>query len=156
MKTIYTAITAQLKEKVPALRWIDFDKGQLEAVERPPVAFPCALISISVTGSNNITDHIQDCAGRVLVRLAFDQQMKTDSATPPNHLEKALEPYDVIADVYAALQGFGTPHFDALSRTRQNKENSRNGLFIYFIEFAVNFEDETANTTIISNTAPNE
>lgn len=146
MKTIYTAITARLKEKVPAMRWIDFDKGQLEATERPPVAFPCALLTISVTGTKNITDHIQDCAGQLRVRLAFDQQMKTDSATPEEHIRKALEPYDVIADVYAALQGFGTQHFDSLSRTRQGKENSRHGLFIYAIDFAINFEDETADT----------
>lgn len=144
MKTIYTAIMARLKEKVPAIRWTDFDKGQLEASERPAVAFPCALLTISVTGAKNITDHIQDCSAQLRVRLAFDQQMKTDSATPAEHIEKALEPYDVIADVYAALQGFGTSHFDTLSRTRQGKENSRHGLFIYTIDLALNFEDETA------------
>lgn len=144
MKTIYTAIMARLKEKVPALRWIDFDTGQLETSERPPVAFPCALLTISVNNARNITDHIQDCSGQLRVRLAFDHQMKTDSVTPSAHLESALEPYDVIADVYAALQGFHTENFDALTRTRQEKENGRHGLFVYFIEFAVNFEDETA------------
>lgn len=142
---------AQLKEKVPALRWIDFDTGQLDAfsggsdVARPPVAFPCALITIGVTGAVNLTDYIQDCNGHLRVRLAFDRQMKTDSATPAEHLDDALQPYDVIADVYAALQGFGTQHFDTLSRVRQGKENSRNGLFIYTIDFALNFEDETAD-----------
>ena len=145
MKTIYTAIIAQLKKKVPAIRWIDFDTGQLDSTTRPSAAFPCALLTIFVDAANSITDYTQDCRGRVRVRLAFDQQMKTDSETPPKHLEKALEPYDVIADVYAALQGFGTEHFDTLSRTRQGKENSRNGLFVYFIEFSVAFEDETAD-----------
>lgn len=135
---------ARLKEKVPALRWIDFDTGQLESQERPPVAFPCALLSISINNARDITDTVQDCSGRVKIRLAFDRQMKIDSATPKAQLAIALNPYDTIADVYAALQGFGTENFDLLSRTRQDKENSRNGLFIYFIEFAVSFEDETA------------
>ena len=144
MKTIYTAVTARLKEKVPAIRWIDFDTGQLDSTTRPSVVLPCALLTIFIDSATSITDYSQDCRGRVRVRLAFDQQMKTDSETPPKHLEKALEPYDVIADVYAALQGFGTEHFDTLSRTRQGKENSRNGLFVYFIEFSVAFEDETA------------
>ena len=160
MKTIYTAITARLKEKVPAIRWIDFDKGQLDSTTRPSVAFPCALLTIAVDNASSITDYIQNCRGRVRVRLAFDQQMKTDSASwslsggraepkpeaeVPAILDKALEPYDVIAEVYAALQGFGTENFDALSRVRQSMENSRHGLFVYFIEFSVEFEDETAN-----------
>ncbi|HHU96845.1 MAG: hypothetical protein QM237_10845 [Bacteroidota bacterium] len=144
MKTIYNAITARLKEKVPAIRWIDFDKGQLDSMDRPAVAFPCALLTISVSNARNITDHVQECTGRVRVRLAFDRQMKTDAATPPEHLEKALEPYDVIADVYAALQGFGTANFDPLVRARQDAEKRSDGLFVYFIEFSVIFEDETA------------
>lgn len=157
---------AQLKEKVPALRWVDFDKGQLESSDRPSVAFPCALLTISVNNARNITDYIQDCAATLSVRLAFDQQMKTDSATLSPFLKGstatggegldllsvALEPYDVIADVYAALQGFALSSsggvgggFDPLTRTRQGKENSRNGLFIYTIHFSLTFEDETAN-----------
>jgi len=55
MKTIYNAITARLKEKVPAIRWIDFDKGQLDSMDRPAVAFPCALLTISVSNARNIT-----------------------------------------------------------------------------------------------------
>ena len=59
MKTIYNAITARLKEKVPAIRWIDFDKGQLDSMDRPAVAFPCALLTISVSNARNITDHVR-------------------------------------------------------------------------------------------------
>lgn len=144
---------AQLKEKVPALRWIDFDTGQLESPSlggglegaRPPLAFPCALLTISVVSASDITDFSQECRARLRVRLAFDQQMRTAAATPAEHLNTALQPYNVIADVYAALQGFATPHFTPLSRTRQEKENSRSGLFIYFVEFALEFDDETAN-----------
>ena len=145
MKTIYTAIMARLKEKVPELRWIDLDTGQLESNDRPPVAFPCALISISIASAKDITDTIQECSARIKVRLAFDQPAKTDSATPAEVLEKSLNPYNVIAATYAALQGFYTEYFDAMSRIRQDRENNRNGLFVYTLEFSTNFTDETAD-----------
>lgn len=145
MKTIYTAVMARLKEKVPALRWIDLDTGQLETSDRPPVAFPCALISISIPSAKDVTDTVQECSARIKVRLAFDQPVKTDSATPNAVLQQSLNPYDIIADVYAALQGFYTVNFDSLSRTRQERENGRNGLFVYSLEFSTTFTDETAD-----------
>lgn len=144
MKTIYTAVMARLKDKVPTLRWIDLDTGQLEVGDRPPVAFPCALISISIASARDVTDTVQECSARVRVRLAFDQPAKTDSATPTDVIEKSLNPYDVIAEVYAALQGFYTANFDSLSRARQDRETSINGLFVYSLEFITTFTDETA------------
>jgi hypothetical protein len=88
---------------------------------------------------------IQDCDARITVRLAFDQQMRTNAAVSAQVIETALTPYGIISDVYAALQGYGTVNFDPLSRTRQSRENSRSGLFVYQIEFRTTFEDQTAN-----------
>ena len=145
MKVIYSALIARLKETVPALKWIDWDTGQLEAnTERPAVRFPCALITISIPQAKDITETIQDCTTHVVVRLAFDPMERTSSEAPPEAREQALQPYDVIADTYAALQGFETPHFHALSRTSQAKENNRLGLFVYRISFKTDFEDDTA------------
>lgn len=144
MKTIYTAVMAQLKKEVPAIRWIDWDKGQLKSKGRPSVAFPCALLGIHIAGASDITPTIQHCNAIVRIRLGFDQPMKTDSSTPPEHLSKALESYDVIADVYKALQGFSTSHFDPLSRVKQMEEANSHGLFTYIIDFRTEFEDNTA------------
>lgn len=144
MRTIYTAVMAQIKEKVPAIRWIDWDKGQLKAKDRPPVALPCALISVHIAGANDITPTVQQCNAVVRIRLAFDQPMQTESETPAIHLNKGLEPYDIISDVYKALQGFSTPNFDPLSRVKQMEETNQHGLFTYIIDFKTDFEDNTA------------
>jgi len=135
---------ARLKKEVPAIRWIDWDKGQLKVKGRPSVAFPCALLGIHIAGANDITPTIQHCNTIVRIRLAFDQPMKTDSASRPEHLDKALEPYDIISDVYKALQGFSTPNFDPLSRMKQMEETNSHGLFTYIIDFRTEFEDNTA------------
>ena len=36
-KELFIALCDQLKNKVPELRWIDSDQGQLNVSERPPV-----------------------------------------------------------------------------------------------------------------------
>lgn len=143
MKVIYKNIVNRLKTEVPALRWIDFDTGQLENTQRPPVAFPCALLNIAINSATDITDTIQECRGTITVRMAFEQHSNTNSSVPDEHLETALQPYEIIADVYKSLQGYGTEYFDPLSRVRQGKENNKS-LFVYSIVFSVNFDDETA------------
>jgi len=147
MKTIYNAVMARLKDQVPELKWIDLDTGQLDVkTDRPSIMFPCALIGIGIKPKRNLTDTIQECDAIVTVRLAFDQKaLRTNAEAPEEARVKSLAPYDVIADVYAALQGYGTDGFDSLCRTEQGKENSLNGLFQYRIVLKTSFEDDTAD-----------
>jgi len=144
MKTIYNAIIPRLQEKVPALKWIDLDTGQLDTAERPAVMLPCALIGIAVTRARSITDTLQDCTATVSITLAFDTLERTSANAPETARNASLLVYDTIADVYAALQGYGTANFDSLNRTRQQKENNRHNLFKYRMDFSVQFEDATA------------
>lgn len=145
MKTIYIAVMERLKTKVTSLKWIDLDTGQLESAgDRPAVAFPCALLTIEIPRADDITDLDQDCEARITVRLAFNQEMRTNSAAPVRVIDAAMNPYDVIASAYAALQGWGNASFEPLSRTSQGKENSRTGLFVYRMVFKTRFEDQTA------------
>lgn len=150
MKTIYNAVLEQLKPLLNdgRLRWFDWDKGQLkkkDATERYAVAFPCALIRIGITGTTDITDKIQDCKSAVTVTLAFDTLglARTAANAPEDVREKGLEPYDLIADVYASLQGFETDNFNPFSRKTQG-ELTHNDLFVYQIVFGCDFEDNTA------------
>lgn len=148
MKTIYTAIIARLQAQVPALKWTDMNIGQLDpsADGRPAVALPCALVSIKIPKAKSLTDTLQDCEALVTVTLAFDVPERTSGNAPEAARNAGLGVYDVIADVYAALQGFGTPNFDSLSRTSQGEVSIKNGLFRYPISFAAQFEDATAET----------
>lgn len=148
MKAIYLPIIDRLKSKVPALEWIDLEKGQLKKVkagQKPPVKYPCALISIAIPKADSITDTIQDCKATITVRLAFDPYLmdRTSVEASEDVRDQHLEPYDVIADVYAALQGFSDV-FDSLSRTSQG-EDSHDSLFVYKITFSCEFEDLTAD-----------
>lgn len=148
MKTIYTAVMERLQTEIAALKWIDLDTGQLSQPQ-PPVAYPCALVGIKLPKCKSMTDTLQDCEARISIRLAFDTQMRTSAATPEANREASLAVYDTIADVYAALQGWGTDQFNTLDRTSQGDEPTKNGLFIYKIEFSATFEDATAESELI-------
>ncbi len=150
MKTIYNAILGQLKSLTDnkTLRWVDMEKGQLKQTgdkERPPLAYPCALIGIALPKCTDVTDKIQDCTATITVKLVFDPMLseRTSAAAPDDVRNKALDPYDVIADVYKTLQGFSTENFDCLSRTSQGEETHAS-LFVYKQTFTCDFEDITA------------
>lgn len=149
MRTIYEAVMKRLKDKVPAIQWVDLDYGQLEQIGtngRPPVAYPCALVTIDLPKCNSITDTIQSCMANITIRLGFDPlgNGRTAENAPDDVRDKALNPYDVIASVHAAIQGFETKNFNTMSRIRQEKE-SRREYFIYRMVYACEFEDDTAD-----------
>ncbi len=145
MKTVYNAVMARLRENVPALKWIDLDKGQLDGTERPAVAFPVALIGIAIDKTRALTDTEQECDATVEVTLGFESSDRTSANAPQSARENGLECYDVIADVYKYLQGYETENFDALNRTSQKKISEKGGIFKYKITFATTFTDVTAN-----------
>jgi hypothetical protein len=146
MKTIYNEIITRLKAEVPALKWIDMNIGQLDTIERPALMWPCALISIKIPRAKSLTDTLQDCTAQITITLGFDRPERTSANAPNEQRNAGLAAYDTIADVYAALQGWGTPYFDSLNRTNQGDGNIKNGVFRYPIVFTAEFEDATANT----------
>lgn len=143
MITIYTELLEKFKTEHPEF-FVDLDCGQLDGIERPAIALPCALVDIAIPLAKNVTDTIQDCKAKIKVRLIFNPIGRTASNTPTVELTNSLEVYTKIADVYKMLQGFFTKHFDSLSRTNQGKEKSRHGYFQYAIDFECEFEDHTA------------
>lgn len=55
-KEILKTVMERIREKVPELRWVDADEGQLDFQDsRPPVAFPCCLVELSYPGAENMS-----------------------------------------------------------------------------------------------------
>lgn len=148
MKTIYKAVSARIKSSVPEIAMVDYEKGQMNVKpgERPALKFPCALVRIEIPTANDTTDTTQDCKARVTVRLIFEVlRSQTSTMHSDEKMEQSLEPYDVIADVYAALQGFETNDFNALSRKSSADEKRSDAYFAYQHIFETTFEDLTAD-----------
>lgn len=150
MKTVYTDVMKRLQSEVSALNWIELNVGQLKLIEKGevlPITYPCALIGFSIPECSDITEKIQECKAIVSVTLVFDQFVigETSSSAPEPNRENALMPYDIISDVYKALQGFETNNFNTLSRISQGEEEHEM-LFVYKIDFNCEFEDMTADS----------
>lgn len=148
MKTVYKAVMNRLQAEVQVLKWIELDTGQLKLIGNGtelPIIYPCALIGIRIAESMDITDKIQNCKAIVSVDIIFDPIPfgKTSANADDNDREQALQPYEVIAEVYKALQGFETINFNSLSRNSQGEE-FHDKLFVYKLEFNCEFEDLTA------------
>ena len=144
MKTIYNDIIARLAATVPAIKWTDWNMGQLDTTERPAVMLPCALISIEIKSTKALTDTLQECKAGVRITLGFDGLDRTSGQVDTAVRATSLQVFDTIADVYKYLQGWNTSHFDALNRLTQKEKPAKNGTFQYYIEFETTFEDLTA------------
>ena len=138
----------RLASEIPALRWIELNIGQLKLIEKGeslPITYPCALIGISMPECIDITERTQDCRLAVEITLLFDpiEVGQTAANASEEDRNNALRPYDIISDVYKALQGFGTDQFNALSRISEGREYSEI-LYVYKINFLSDFVDTTA------------
>ncbi|RQO78099.1 hypothetical protein DBR40_09115 [Pedobacter sp. KBW01] len=128
------------------IKWIDKDKGQLEFYEvRPAVAFPCALIKVEITRTENLGRNVQRCHGRVTIRLAFDYVGGTSAATPAGTRQQSLDYFDLAQAVYLTIQGKtgGAGKFDRQSATEEPRPD---GLTILNIPFTTVWLDESAKT----------
>ena len=139
MKAIFLEITALLDE-IPALNWVDEDKGQLN-FERPPVLFPCALVEIQITNTEDLNRKIQNCDAILTVRLAWNFNGETSTKTPELARDKSLQYYDDVEAVRTKLHGYESDHFNALSRKQFYQEKRPDGIKVVAIPFAFDFRE---------------
>jgi len=143
MDEIYEIILAKLDEIVE-LKWIDLDKGQLETADsRPPVLFPCALISIQYPNTEDLDykGTSQDCNVQIGIRVANDYTGNTSAVTPDAERAKSLEYLKLVQKVYKKLQGYTDASLNQLSRRSQREERRGDQIKVMQINFVSQFED---------------
>jgi len=113
MKVIFKTIQDTITSKVAAVRWVDFDLGQLDA-EKPPVSFPCALVGFSSGEYAVIGQDSNVGLVTVEVALAFQLRERTHSKASATFKDEALEHLDTVEAVRTALSGLEGSTFKAL------------------------------------------
>lgn len=147
MKELYTTILEKLTTDVTELKHIDFEMAQIDALaldQRPAVDFPCALIDISYLRCEDLGGFLQQVEARVVVKLAFEAPLPSDSRASEVRRTAALALFNTVDKVYAALQGYSTSEFSSFSRTQQTPDNRYAGIKIINMVFSTTFEDATA------------
>jgi hypothetical protein len=140
-KEIYIALCDRLTLLVPALKWIDFDYGQIDSqAERPPVAFPACLIDVAYQTCSDQAGTDQLVKANITLRLAFDRTGETYHKSPVR--SAALAVLNVLATVHAAMQGWNSAGaFAPLSRVSAQRERRRDGLQVFRVTYTTDFEE---------------
>lgn len=123
MKDLFKAISTAITTKVPAVRWVDFDLGQLDSGEAPPVSFPCVLIGFGNAGYSNLAQLVQLGEIQVSIRVAFKTFERTHSAATESFRDVGLAHLDTLQAIHFALQGLSGTAFSSMTRETMAQEN---------------------------------
>lgn len=141
MRTIFEKVREKLLE-IPAIKWIDLDKGQLDDYQgKPPVDFPCVLIDVIYPRTEDEVESgsLQLCDATVNIRLAYDYTGDTHGHVSADHLNDSLAYFDTVKSIYDKLQGYsetGANGFQNLKRTAQRTERRPDRYKVINIPFA--------------------
>ena len=116
MKEVFQSIADKLQSAVPAIRWTDFDLGQLQQ-EKPPVSFPCALVGFPGAVYVSIGPTATEGELTIEITLAFRVWERTHSVNSPVLQAAALEHLDTLEAVRLALTNLEGDTFSALHHT---------------------------------------
>ncbi len=142
MDQIFLAVQKRIIDRVPEIKWVDFDFGQLDAYEmRPPVLFPCALIDIELPDIEDEGKDKQICSCSVTLRLAFEQPGQTNSKTPKPIMDKAMTVFAGLRKVFLAVHGLQGPDFGKLKRRSLLTEKREDPLKVFKMRFECNLTD---------------
>ena len=149
MAKLYLHVLNRLKEKVPELRFIDQDLGQLEHYElRPPVDYPFCLIDLEQFQYTDIGGNCaQEAVGMVNLRIGLVKYTESNNLVPDNIRPNALRYYEVEQKVHEALQGWEGNGFSRLLRRSTATEMRNDDIRVREIKYAVSFQDNTAAAT---------
>lgn len=125
---LYLDLIRRINTKVPEIRYIDQDFGQLEQyVKRPGVAFPAVFIDFQNWQYDDYTQNEQKAKGDVIVQLALSKHSSSSSLTPEQWREIPLEYYEIEQKLFKALHGYcpvDEDQFGYLTRTAVRGQNT--------------------------------
>lgn len=140
-KEFIIAVCDRIQSAVPSVRWVDIEDGQLDVRERPPVAFPCALVDISYTACQTLAGGAQRVRAQVTVRVAFQRLGPSSVACAPQPARLcALSRFDTLGEVHSALQWWnGDGLFNPLRRLRCIPERRYADIRVYAATYETEF-----------------
>lgn len=143
MKQLYITLI-DILQKIPVIRWVDFDTEQLQQ-EMPPLVFPAILVNINSLRSRDIGDNIQRVNCSFTLTLIDQIAGETNANAPEPMRSNALNFLDLAEKIYTKLQGFEDKEFYPFARTETRFRTLR-GLNVVDMSFETAFDDYTATT----------
>ncbi|AYD48214.1 hypothetical protein [Arachidicoccus soli] len=167
---MFLALQQFIKAKVPEIKWIDTEMGQLENYgigegqnPRPPVLFPCVLIDFPETDFDELSQDVDWATIRIEFRLAFAQFSNTSNITPQTVQEAGLQYWELEKKLSQNLKGFvtatpdGIPIHQPLSRKKavtERRQYDSIRMRVRSLLFTTTLEDFTAQEAMTTVIAP--
>lgn len=156
---LFIAIQERLQLKVPALKWIDQQFGQLDNYQpgyKPPVLFPCNLIDLVGFTFEDQSNGVQIAQGRVVCYLSTAPFSNSNQSTPLPQKEKALEFYELEHEIKTHLHNWQPEGFSKLSHRSLDNSDMEAKIRERIIVFDVSFTDTSAKkpTTLVARPEP--
>ncbi len=105
MFNIYKEIANHLREKLPELKTIDADKGQLADPEQAyPISYPAVLIDLDAIDWNDMGNRAQNGKTNIGITVAVLPVHQSHQNSPT--LDNYVEQMEIVNQVYSALSGF--------------------------------------------------
>lgn len=144
---LFESILARIAAKVPGIKYIDQDLGQLENYQlRPAVNWPCLLVDIEETKfSDAAGEMIQIGEGMVSFRLGLVQYSNSSSITPVSVRGKAMSYYRLENDLYKALHGWSPEGFTRLLRRGDVTERRDDDIRVRISKYYFSYTDTSAS-----------
>lgn len=104
---------------VPAIKWVDEDYGQIDSYEgdRPPVAFPCVLVSAGTSGDPLGGDEY-DYTHSITTRIAHNRLGDRSGKAPEEAVSATLKKLDDVEAIKAAFVASGYYFTSAITERR--------------------------------------
>ena len=143
---LFDQIVKRLTLKVPELRFIDQDLGQLEHYSnQPAVSWPCALVDIKEFNFTDIgNDHLQLGTGLIQIRVAHTPYSPSNSLAPQDVREKAVGYYALEQKVFKSLHGWQEIGFSKLLRRYERTESRNDNIRVRAIGYFTSYTDDSA------------
>jgi hypothetical protein len=144
MQDVFLAIQSKIRANVPAIRFIDFDLGQLE-MDMPGVSYPALLVGLGDPGVwQSLGNRVQKGDIVINIRLAFKVHEKTHSVNSSTPQTEALSHLTTAGLVNKHLSGLEGAAFTKLSRIGFNHEK-RGDYRVYSYSYVSTYYDETVS-----------
>ncbi|MDR2449684.1 MAG: hypothetical protein LBD52_06970 [Prevotellaceae bacterium] len=147
MKQILKNILDRLTTRLPALKYVDENWGQLDCFgSQHPVKYPCALTDIDNAQWSDIGNLCQTGIAQVRITIA-NLKLGNPSANPAKIRTNSsqFEIVDLMENIHRALHGWApAEHAGRLTRTASRMVLREDGIKQYEILFSLQIADETA------------
>ena len=146
-KETYKAVRDRIKAYMPWIRWIDLQKGQMDAPAKSyPLPLPCALVEIKPVTWENYTDKSQ--LGQTIIAISIYLDHSGDSLKGAGTEEQSLALMDKMDDVYQSLTDLSGQSFKRLIRTNDQVVTYKPRMVVFRCDFSSTLVDSVVERRV--------